>query len=55
LIVRLPDGSPGTVALSVTSAGGDAPCGGTGAVLSAEGVRRLRALVERRLGDLDGT
>jgi hypothetical protein len=55
LIVRLPDGSPGTVALSATSAGGGAPRGGTGAVLSAEGVRRLRGLVERRLADGAGT
>ncbi len=55
LIVRLPDGSPGTIALSATSAGGDAPPGVAGAVLSADGVRRLRALVERRLGDGDGT
>ena len=55
VIVRLPDGSPGTIALSATSANDDAPRGGTEAVLSAEGVRRLRALVERRLGDGTGT
>jgi len=55
LIVRLPDGSPGVVALSATSAGEGGPRGRTGAVLSVEGVRRLRALLERWLGDGDGT
>jgi hypothetical protein len=56
LIVRLPDGSPGTVALSATSAGGDGPPrGGTGAVLSVERVRWLRAQLQRRLADGDGT
>jgi hypothetical protein len=55
LIVRLPDGSPGVVALSATSAGEGGPRGRTGAVLSVEGVRRLRALLERWLADGDGT
>lgn len=45
LLVRLPDGSAGSVALSATSAG-DRPAGG-GALLSVAGVRRLRALLER--------
>ena len=55
VIVRLPDGSPGTVALSATDAAGDGPRASGRAVLSVEGVRRLRALVQRRLGDGDGT
>jgi hypothetical protein len=55
LMVRLPDGSPGTVALSATSAGVEAPRASGGAVLSVEGVRRLRARLERRLGDGSGT
>jgi hypothetical protein len=45
LLVRLPDGSAGSVALSATSAG-ERPAGG-GALLSVAGVRRLRALLER--------
>ena len=46
LIVRLPDGTPGTVEVSATSAaaaGGETPTGG---LLSLEGVRRLRRLLE---------
>ncbi|MBA3720316.1 MAG: hypothetical protein H0W95_08555 [Nocardioidaceae bacterium] len=44
LIVRLPDGTPGTIAVAATSAGGRvSPAGG--ALLSAEAVRRLRALL----------
>jgi hypothetical protein len=50
LIVRLPDGTPGTVevqATSVRSAAGEAP----GTLLSADGVRQLRRLlVARRAG-----
>jgi len=45
LIVRLPDGTPGTIELSATSCasvGGGAP---VGALLSVEGVRRLRRLL----------
>ena len=45
LLVRLPDGSAGTVALSATSAG-ERPTGG-GALLSVAGVRRVRALLAR--------
>ena len=45
LVVRLPDGSAGTVALSATSAE-ERPAGG-GALRSLAGVRRLRALLER--------
>ena len=47
LIVRLPDGTPGTVEVSATSAaaaGGETPAGGV--LLSVEGVRRLRRLLE---------
>jgi len=47
LVVRLPDGSPGTVAADATDVFGVAspePAGGT--VVSAEGVRRLRLLVD---------
>jgi hypothetical protein len=51
LLVRLPDGSAGTVALSATSAG-ERPTGGPGgALLSPGGVRRLRALLKAREGD----
>jgi hypothetical protein len=45
LIVRLPDGTPGTVELRATSAAaaeGGAPAG---ALLSVEGLRRLRRLL----------
>jgi hypothetical protein len=52
LLVRLPDGSPGSVAVSATSAG-ERPAGG-GALLSPGGVRRLRALLDARRGDHDG-
>ena len=45
LLVRLPDGSAGTVALSATSVG--ARLAGRGALLSVAGVRRLRGLLER--------
>jgi hypothetical protein len=53
LLVRLPDGSAGTVALSATTLGGRASAGG-GAFLSAAGVRRLRALLAAGSGDRDG-
>jgi hypothetical protein len=49
LIVRLPDGTPGTVEVSATSAGtanADAPAG---TLLSLEGVRRLQRLLEPRV------
>jgi len=45
LIVRLPDGTPGTVEVSATSAGAAATEAPAGALLSAEGVRRLRRLL----------
>jgi hypothetical protein len=46
LIVRLPDGTPGTIEVAATSAGaagGEVTAGG---LLSIEGVRRLRRLLE---------
>lgn len=49
LVVELPDGSPGTIEAEATSVLGDAPAGseaGEGTVLSAQGVRRLRRLVD---------
>jgi hypothetical protein len=44
LLVRLPDGSAATVAVSATSIG-ERPLVGEGAILSPAGVRRLRALL----------
>jgi Family of unknown function (DUF5372) len=55
LLVRLPDGSAGSVALSATDVGWEGPRASGGAVLSVEGVRRLRKLLERWLGDGTGT
>lgn len=55
LIVRLPDGTPGTVELSATScaaADGGAPAC---ALLSVEGVRRLRRLLSPAGDDGSGT
>jgi len=54
LVVRLPDGTPGTVEVRATSAGAasEPP---TGALLSVEGVRRLRRLLAPRAGDGSGT
>jgi hypothetical protein len=49
LVAMLPDGTPGTIPAAATSVFGDtAAAGGCGTVLSVEGVRRLRALVEVR-------
>jgi len=45
LIVRLPDGTPGTVEVQATSAEAAATESSSGALLSAEGVRRLRRLL----------
>ena len=46
LIVRLPDGTPGTVEVAATNAGllGGEECS-TAALVSADGVRRLRQLL----------
>jgi hypothetical protein len=54
LLVRLPDGSAGTVALSATSVGLLRASAGEGVLLSPAGVRRLRALLEARGGDHGG-
>jgi hypothetical protein len=46
LVVILPDGSPGTIPASATNIlGGEAPAGLT-TVLTVEGVRQLRSLVD---------
>jgi hypothetical protein len=58
LIVRLPDGTPGTIELEATSAGAAKSEPAAGALLSAEGVRRLRRLLAPRVaadGDGSGT
>jgi hypothetical protein len=54
LLVRLPDGSAGTVALSATSLGARRASAGEGALLSPAGVRRLRALLDARGRDHGG-
>jgi hypothetical protein len=49
LVAMLPDGTPGTVPAATTSVFGDTTAVvGCGTVLSVEGVRRLRSLVEAR-------
>jgi len=53
LIVRLPDGTPGTVEVSATSAGSVGRGGSPGVLLSVDGVRRLRRLLTA--GDGSGT
>lgn len=45
LVVVLPDGSPGTIALSATSLSGEDAAVGPSTVLSLDGVRHLRSLV----------
>jgi hypothetical protein len=55
LLVRLPDGSAGAVAVSATSVGGRGEPAGSGALLSPAGVRRLRALLTAVGGDQRGT
>jgi hypothetical protein len=52
LIVRLPDGTPGTIEVHATSAGSTASEESpTGALLSAEGVRQLRRLLAPSVSD----
>lgn len=46
LVVTLPDGTPGTIELGATSAGGDAIEPQAATILSVDGVRRLRTLLE---------
>jgi hypothetical protein len=58
LIVRLPDGTPGTIELEATSASAARSEPAAGALLSAEAVRRLRGLLAPRVaagGDGSGT
>jgi len=57
LIVRLPDGTPGTVELEATSAAAAASERSAAALLSAAGVRRLRRLLAASgsVGDGSGT
>jgi hypothetical protein len=45
LVVRLPDSSPGTIPASATDVLGARAAAGPAAVLDADGLRRLRALV----------
>jgi hypothetical protein len=52
LIVRLPDGTPGTIEVQATSAGLSAGVAAVGMLMSTEGVRRLqRLLAPRAPGD----
>jgi hypothetical protein len=46
LVVTLPDRSVGTIAADVTNVFGDPVPDGDGTVLSAEGLRQLRVLVD---------
>jgi hypothetical protein len=56
LIVRLPDGTPGTVEVRATSAGSAATePAELAALLSAEGVRRLRRLLAPLAAGGDGS
>ena len=55
VIVRLPDGTPGTVAVSATSAGGADGEAPAGTLLSVEGVRRLRRLLAPSAPSDDGS
>lgn len=55
LIVRLPDGTPGTIDVQATSAGTTTTEPAAGALLSVEGVRRLRRLLGSRASGGDGS
>jgi hypothetical protein len=46
LVVVLPDGTPGTIRADVTDVLGSSPLEASVSVLSVEGVRRLRLLVD---------
>jgi hypothetical protein len=49
LVVGLPDGTPGTIPAAATSVFGDMPAADdAGTVLTVEGIRQLRVLVEAR-------
>ena len=45
LVVGLPDGSPGTIAVTATDILGDEPVVELAAALSVEGIRELRTLI----------
>jgi hypothetical protein len=55
LIVRLPDGTPGTIEVGATSAGSAVSGPPVGALLSGDGVRRLRRLLAPRAAAGDGS
>jgi hypothetical protein len=55
LIVRLPDGTPGTIEVQATSAGSAVGEAAAGTFLSAEGVRRLRRLLAPRAPGGEGS
>jgi hypothetical protein len=55
LIVRLPDGTPGTIAVQATSAGVESEPVPAGALLSVEGVRQLRQLLAPRAETGEGS
>ena len=55
LIVRLPDGTPGTIEVQATSVGSAADAAAAGALLSVEGVRQLRRLLVPRAAGGDGS
>jgi hypothetical protein len=55
LVVRLPDGTPGTVELAATTAAATEGGAPAGALLSVEGVRRLRRLLAGGAPGVDGS
>ncbi|MGE5636533.1 MAG: hypothetical protein ACM3UV_06295 [Nocardioidaceae bacterium] len=55
LIVRLPDGTPGTLELSATSCAVEESSAPACALLSVEGVRRLRRLLSPGAAGDDGS
>ena len=55
LIVRLPDGTPGTVELEATSAAAVEDGASAGALLSVEGLRGLRRLFAPSAAGGDGS
>jgi len=55
LIVRLPDGTPGTIELSATSCAAADSGAPVGALLSVEGVRLLRRLLSPSAAGDDGS
>jgi hypothetical protein len=55
LIVRLPDGTPGTIEVQATSAGPAVGEAVAGALLSIDGVRQLRRLLVARGSGGDGS